>query len=143
MLYEVITRAPTVAFRISGEERTLFYAPDIVALPDLGAALAGVDLYVGDGAAFDASMQRVEEGQLCGHAPLPEQLAWCAAARVPQMRITHCGAALTGPDAEELLAALAARGADLGVDVAVMGDGETLELGDERPRGLESRQASE
>jgi len=121
-------RAPAVAFRITDGTRALFYAPDVVALPDAAQALAGVDLYVGDGTAFDSSLRRVEEDQLCGHAPLPEQLAWCAAAGVRRMRVTHCGETLCGAKAEQVLGELSRSGRERGVEVSVVSDGEELEL---------------
>jgi len=121
-------RAPAVAFRIEGGLRTLFYAPDIAALPAAGQVLAGVDLYVGDGAAFDSSMQRIEQGQLCGHAPLPEQLAWCVEAGVPRLFVTHCGETLCGAQAASWLAEFQVLGSKAGVTITVAVDGEELEL---------------
>jgi len=121
-------RAPTVALRITAGNKRIFYAPDLVALPDPEAALNNVDLFIGDGAAFDTSMQRVEEGQLCGHAPLPLQLSWCMRADVPRMLITHCGKTLVSQQAHTALKPLAEHAEELGIELDVAHDGEHLDL---------------
>jgi len=121
-------RAPAVAFRISAGNSTLFYAPDVAGLPDRDAALAGIDLYIGDGAAVDASLLRVEQDQLCGHASLPQQLAWCIAAGVPRMLISHCGAALVSPEHQLAMAPLREHAAEQGILLEVAHDGLQLEL---------------
>jgi len=121
-------RAPAVALRISDGQSTLFYAPDLAALPEREAALSGVDLYIGDGAAFDASLLRVEQEQLCGHAPLPQQLAWCVATGVPRMLITHCGAALVSSGYRRSLEPLQQHAAELGIRLEVACDGQQLNL---------------
>jgi len=121
-------RAPTVAFRISCATTTLFYAPDIASLPDADIALDGVDLYIGDGAALDASLLRVEQDQLCGHASLPQQLAWCIAHGVPRMLISHCGAVLVSPQHQEALAPLQQYAAEQGIRLEVAEDGLELKL---------------
>lgn len=121
-------RAPAVALRISDGAQALFYAPDIAALPESDAALQGVDLYVGDGSCFDASLLRVEQEQLCGHAPLPLQLGWCIKSGVPRMMITHCGAQLVAADHLESLAPLREYAALHDIDLSVASDGLEVEL---------------
>lgn len=121
-------RSPAVGFRIESGASRLFYAPDVAALPDGTDALAGVDLFIGDGAAFDASLLRVENDQLCGHAPLPQQLSWCIKAGVPKMLITHCGETLVSAAQRLALAPLEQHAARHDIRLAVARDGLQLVL---------------
>jgi hypothetical protein len=41
--------APAVGYRFGIGGRCVFYVPDVAAICDLSAALAGIDLYIGDG----------------------------------------------------------------------------------------------
>ena len=87
-------RAPAIGFRIHAGNTCLFYAPDVAALVEPVTDLQGVDIYIGDGSALDDSLLRHEQGLLCGHAPIPDQLKWCHAAGVAHMIVTHCGEAI-------------------------------------------------
>ena len=75
------TRAPTVALELTGDA-TLLYAPDVVDITDRAAALAGVDLYIGDGVSLTRSHVRRAGGTLVGHTTIRAQLGWCAEAGV-------------------------------------------------------------
>jgi len=66
--------APAVGYRIAAGGRSLFYVPDVAAIPDAAAALRGVDLYVGDGATLTRPILRRRDGALIGHAPVRTQL---------------------------------------------------------------------
>jgi phosphoribosyl 1,2-cyclic phosphodiesterase len=91
-------RAPAVGYRIGDGTATLFYAPDLVAIEDEAAALAGIDLYVGDGAAITRSIVRRRDGRRIGHASIRVQVAWCEAAEIPQAVFTHCGTEIVRGD---------------------------------------------
>ena len=116
-------RAPAVALRISDDQSTIFYAPDIAGLAEPERSLTGVDLYIGDGAAFDESLLRHEEGRLCGHAPIAQQLDWCRAAGVPRVLFTHCGEAIVTGDEDEMQARVRALGVQHGIEAAIAWDG--------------------
>ena len=53
--------------------------------------LAGIDVYIGDGATMRRSLTRARDGTLIGHASIAAQLAWCAAAKLRRAIFTHCG----------------------------------------------------
>lgn len=84
-------RAPAVGYRIQAGRSVVFYCPDVAFIPSQRRALRGVQLYIGDGAAFRQSLLRTEDGMLYGHAPLLAQLQWCAETKIPRMLVTHCG----------------------------------------------------
>jgi glyoxylase-like metal-dependent hydrolase (beta-lactamase superfamily II) len=120
-------RAPAVGYRVSAGRARLFYAPDVVAVHDRRGALAGVDLYVGDGANVTRRIVRRREDALIGHASIREQLQWCAAEGVRHAIFTHCGSQIvraTGREAERKVEAL---GREHGIDAAIAYDG--LEIG--------------
>ncbi len=121
-------RAPAVGYRIEDETARLFYVPDVAALPEPQQALKGIDLYIGDGTAGTGSLLRVEEGQLCGHAPLATQLNWCRKAGVPRMIVTHCGSELVREEAKGAADQLTALGDEFGVAVEIAHDGMQVDL---------------
>lgn len=85
-------RAPAVGYRVTAGRVAIFYAPDVVYVPDREEAFAGCRLYVGDGATIDRSLVRRPRGDaLVGHAPVRTQLTWCRDEGVPEMIVTHCG----------------------------------------------------
>jgi phosphoribosyl 1,2-cyclic phosphodiesterase len=84
-------RAPAVGYRISAGNATIFYAPDVVHIRQRSAALAGVQLYIGDGATLTRPLIRRRGKKLIGHAPVQTQLTWCQKEGVPRAIITHCG----------------------------------------------------
>jgi hypothetical protein len=63
-------RAPAVGYRINAGNAAIFYAPDLVSIRGRRAALAEVDLYVGDGAAIPRSIVRRRDGVQIGHASM-------------------------------------------------------------------------
>ncbi len=56
-------RAPAVGYRITAGTVSLFYAPDVVSIHDQNEALAGISLYVGDGAAVTRAIIRHRDGR--------------------------------------------------------------------------------
>jgi len=84
-------RAPAVGYRVSSQQRCFFYLPDVAKLPNPARALRRIDVYIGDGATVTRSMVRRKGSALVGHAPIIEQLDWCAKAHVRRVVFTHCG----------------------------------------------------
>lgn len=66
--YDVVhsLRAPAVGFRVRAAETTIAYNPDIVSIVDEASALAGVDVYVGDGATLTRPLVRRRGYALAG-----------------------------------------------------------------------------
>jgi phosphoribosyl 1,2-cyclic phosphodiesterase len=96
--------APAVGYRITAGRKTFFYAPDVLRIRHTMAALRGVDLYVGDGAAIVRPIVRIERRKRVpvGHASIATQLGWCVRAGVPRAIFTHCGRAIVaGPTGTE------------------------------------------
>jgi phosphoribosyl 1,2-cyclic phosphodiesterase len=92
-------RAPTVAYRITAGRVAILYAPDVAAVAELADALAGVTVYVGDGAAISRSIIRRRDGASIGHASIRAQLDWCAEQRVRRAVFTHCGSQILRDEA--------------------------------------------
>ncbi|MBD3163441.1 MAG: MBL fold metallo-hydrolase [Candidatus Eisenbacteria bacterium] len=124
------TRAPAVGYRITAGRRSVFYAPDLVAIHDRSAALGGVDLYVGDGATITRSMvQRDEEtGEPIGHTTIRAQLGWCRDEGVPRMIVTHCGSDIVGGDERKAIREIRALAKERSVEVEVAHDGMEIVL---------------
>jgi ribonuclease BN (tRNA processing enzyme) len=81
-----------MAARIAAKGTTLVYSGDIVAFPDPGKALAGAQLYIGDGSTLTGSLvRRHGSGALIGHTSVRAQLGWLAKAAVPRAIFTHFG----------------------------------------------------
>jgi phosphoribosyl 1,2-cyclic phosphodiesterase len=118
-------RAPAVAYRASAGRATILYAPDVVSIPNLGEAMRGLSLYVGDGASIVRAIVRRRGETRIGHASIREQLDWCAAEGVPRAIFTHCGSQVVRDEsgARERVAAL---GRERGVDATVARDGLQL-----------------
>jgi phosphoribosyl 1,2-cyclic phosphodiesterase len=119
-------RAPAVGYRIEAGRAAVFYAPDLVSIADEDDALAGLDLYVGDGAAIGRSIIRYRDGRPIGHASIRVQLDWCADAGVPWAVFTHCGSEIVKGDARAVAARVDALGRERGIRAEIARDG--LEL---------------
>jgi phosphoribosyl 1,2-cyclic phosphodiesterase len=116
--------APAVGYRITDGRRAIFYAPDVLRIRQTMAALRDTDLYVGDGAAIERPIVRIErrKGVPVGHASIAMQLDWCARAGVPRAIFTHCGRAIVaGP--RDIEAQIAALGLARHVEARIAGDG--------------------
>ncbi|HEX2977981.1 MAG TPA: MBL fold metallo-hydrolase [Candidatus Babeliales bacterium] len=95
-------KAPAVGFRISDDEHTIFYVPDVVKIKKEKKALEGVDLYIGDGAIIKRSLLvRKKNNTEVGHAPIIMQLQWCKKNKISRMIVTHCGTEITAMDPHE------------------------------------------
>jgi len=120
--------APAVAYRVSVGRACIFYAPDLVFIRDRAAALKGVQIYIGDGAALTRSFIRKRGKNLIGHAPVCTQLMWCAKEDVPRAIITHCGSEIVASDQRKLRTKLRAMAAERGVEASIANDGMKLSL---------------
>lgn len=121
-------RAPAVGYRVTADRAMFFYVPDVAAIPDQRAALAGIDLYVGDGATVVRSMVRKRDHVPIGHASIAAQLAWCGAQGVTRAIFTHCGSGIVGGDGRKIAACVRRLGAAEGVAARVAHDGMTVTL---------------
>jgi phosphoribosyl 1,2-cyclic phosphodiesterase len=121
-------RAPAVGYRITAGGRTLFYAPDVVNIRERSAALAGIDLYVGDGATVLRPMIRRRDKGLIGHATVRDQLGWCSAEGVRRALFTHCGSGIVAGDERRLGAQLRGSARRCGVDARFAFDGLEITL---------------
>jgi phosphoribosyl 1,2-cyclic phosphodiesterase len=121
-------RAPAVGYRVTAGQRALFYAPDVVAIRRRAAALAGVDLYIGDGATMVRPMVRRKGDVLFGHTTVRAQLGWCGREGVRQAIFTHCGSGILGADERRLGAALRAMARERGVEARFAYDGLEITL---------------
>jgi phosphoribosyl 1,2-cyclic phosphodiesterase len=121
--------APAVGYRITVARRAFFYAPDVLRIRHMRAALQDVDLYVGDGATIERPIVRIERRRrvAVGHASIATQLEWCTRAGVPRAIFTHCGRAIVaGPSGIEQHIAELGRARD--VDTIVASDGLRIRM---------------
>jgi phosphoribosyl 1,2-cyclic phosphodiesterase len=121
-------RAPAVGYRLSAGRARIFYAPDLVFIHDRGAALKGVQIYIGDGATLTRSFIRKRGETLIGHAPVRTQLTWCQREGVPRAIITHCGSEIVTDDWRKLSVELRAMAAERDVEARIAHDGMKLKL---------------
>ncbi len=115
--------SPAVGYRVSAGRARIFYAPDLIFIHERGAALQGVQIYVGDGATVTRSFIRKRGRALIGHSPVRTQLTWCEKGGVPRAIITHCGSEMVTGDERKISEKLRAIGAERGVDVRIAYDG--------------------
>jgi phosphoribosyl 1,2-cyclic phosphodiesterase len=121
-------RAPAVGYRITHRRRTVFYVPDIAALPRASRALAGVQLYVGDGAAITRSILRRYGQTLTGHASIATQLGWCRDHGVARAVFTHCGSQIVRAHHRWAAEQVAGLGRHCGVEATIASDGDQIDL---------------
>lgn len=121
-------RAPAVGYRLTAGRLSLFYVPDVVAIVDERAALAGVALYIGDGATITRPILRRRDNTLIGHCTIREQLEWCARQRVPRAIFTHCGSQIVRGDQRTLAALVRRMGREFGVQARIAHDGMRVVL---------------
>jgi hypothetical protein len=90
-------------------------------------ALSDLQIYRGDGASHRNSLLRIEDGMLYGHAPLFDQLHWCAQQRVPRIVVSHCGKEIIA-DENRVAHQLQSNASKLGIQASIAYDGMTLLL---------------
>jgi hypothetical protein len=106
----------------------LFYAPDIVSIHHQREALAGIQLYVGDGASITRPILRKRGGTLIGHASIQMQLAWCHDEGVPRAVFTHCGTEIVSGDERVMSQKVTSLGQQVGIAARIAFDGLKLVL---------------
>lgn len=121
-------RAPAVGYRISAGRVSIFYAPDLIYIPERSAALAGARIYIGDGATLTRSFVRRRGDRLIGHAPVRTQLGWCQKEGVPRAIITHCGSEIVAGDEGSVTERVRALAAERGVRTELAYDGMEVVL---------------
>lgn len=119
--------APAVGYRIAVGTHVVFYAPDLVSIPDRAAALGGIGVYVGDGASVARAIVRRRDGVCIGHASMREQLDWCAEESVTRAVFTHCGSQIIR-DEEAARGRVAVLARERGVRASIAHDGMRLVL---------------
>lgn len=88
----------TIAPKVTISNRTLVYAPDLLALPSLDV-LENVQLYIGDGATVRHPLRFTSEVGYVGHASMYQQVMWCRMKGVKRVIFTHFGSWAT-PEVE-------------------------------------------
>lgn len=121
-------RAPAVSYRVVADGAIFFYVPDVVSIEDRSGALAGADLFIGDGATVTRSMVRRTGDALVGHTPVRTQLGWCRDEGVPRALFTHCGSQIVGGNEPALAQRVRALGEERGVGAGIARDGLRLAL---------------
>jgi phosphoribosyl 1,2-cyclic phosphodiesterase len=121
-------RAPAVGYRVSAGGHSFFYAPDVVAIRDHAAALAGVDLYIGDGSAMTRPIVRRHGSAAFGHTTVRAQLDWCAEAGVRRVVFTHCGKEVMAADERRVSATLRTMARTRGASARFAYDGLEMAL---------------
>lgn len=122
------TVCPTIAYKIRVGERTLFYAPDVLDIPNKTKILKDVDIYIGDGSSLNRTIVRKDKrGTEVGHASMKEQISWAQKAEIPEVLFTHIGhTKLTQKDLNAKLRKMAPNS-------LAMADGASFLLTDENP----------
>jgi ribonuclease BN (tRNA processing enzyme) len=133
-VYPVVhsVRCPCVAARIETPDGTAVYSGDIVNF-EKPEALAGADLYVGDGSTLKGSLvRRHATGVLMGHTTVRAQLGWMEKYGVPVAVFSHFGKGPIEMGEPELARAMASLAAEKAPDCRVFTASDGLVLPIER-----------
>lgn len=122
-------QAPAVGYRVSAGTCSIFYVPDVVAIPSQSAALRGAQLYIGDGATILRPLVKRREVPI-GHSPIRTQLRWCEEGHVPEATFTHCGSQIVKGDGRRLGALVRRLGRERGIVARIAHDGMRIVLKD-------------
>ena len=114
--------APAVGYKIGSAGHVVFYAPDLVSIPEQADALRGISVYVGDGASVTRPIVRRRGDARIGHASIREQLDWCVAEGVTRAVFTHCGSEILRNE-EAAQSRVVALGRERGVRATIAHDG--------------------
>jgi phosphoribosyl 1,2-cyclic phosphodiesterase len=123
-------RAPAVGYRFVAGRLHAFYVPDVAAIRD-ATTLAGIDLYIGDGATVTRPIIRRRDGERVGHAPIRTQLDWCRGQGVARAVFTHCGSQIVAADGRVIGALIRRLGRERGIEAGIAHDGMKISLGDD------------
>lgn len=128
--FEHSTRCPAVGYRVTAGAITFFYAPDVVYIHERAEALAGAQLYIGDGATLVRPLVRKRGEHLIGHSPMRTQLTWCEKEGVPAAAFTHCGSHIVAGDEPKVSERLRGFAAERGIVACIAHDGLNWALAD-------------
>src|SRR5215472_9501278 len=120
--------SPAVGYRVSAGRACIFYAADLIFIHERGAALNGVQVYIGDGATVTRSFIRKRGKALIGHSPVRTQLTWCQKEGLPRAIITHCGSEIVTGDERDIAANLSTIAAERHIKVQIAYDGMKVAL---------------
>ena len=123
-------RCPGIGVRLEVGGRTLVYSGDLVSFEDPDRALAGADVYVGDGSTLRGSLvRRHASGALLGHTTVRAQLGWLAKRGIGRAVFSHFGKEAIAMGEEALREALAKLVSERlpGAEVTAARDGLTLD----------------
>ncbi len=118
--------APAVGYRITRDGVSVFYAPDVVSIHERSEALAGIALYIGDGASITRPLVRRRGEALIGHASVCNQLDWCPEEGVSRVVIT--GSHIVRADASAASEKIRALAKERGVKTEIAYDGLELTM---------------
>lgn len=121
-------RAPAVGFKVGQGGGSIFYVPDVAAIPEPSRVLASVDIFIGDGATVLRPLLRRRGNVLIGHASIASQLKWCHEAGVHRATFTHCGSQIVAGDEQKASAKVRKLGEDLGIDAGLAYDGLQISI---------------
>jgi phosphoribosyl 1,2-cyclic phosphodiesterase len=120
--------APAVGYRITAGRIAIFYVPDVIDIEDKEQALAGVRLFIGDGASISRPLVRRHGSELFGHTTVRAQLGWCQEAGIKRAIFTHCGSEIVEHDERVTVRKLREMGSERGVDARLAHDGLEIVL---------------
>src|SRR5215475_11659091 len=120
--------SPAVGYRVGAGRACIFYAADLIFIHERGAALKGVQIYIGDGATVTRSFIRKSGKALIGHSPVRTQLTWCQKEGVSRAIITHCGSEIVTGDERQIAAKICEMASERGIEVRIAYDGMKLTL---------------
>jgi len=120
--------APAVCYKIKAAKTTVFYAGDVVYIPNTKKALTRSQLYIGDGSTITQSLVRRKNDRIYGHAKIGTQLTWCKKAHVPWAIFTHCGSQIVDHDGRKVAAIIRALGKKRGIKAQIAYDGMQIKI---------------
>jgi len=120
--------SPAVGYKITMGKHIIFYVSDLITIIDEKKALAGVQIYIGDGASLTQPIIRYRDGIPMGHTTIKNQIIWCAQEKVPMAIFTHCGSQIVKGDGRTLGAQIRELGKKYGINAKLAYDGMCIEL---------------
>jgi len=124
-------RCPGIAARLEISGRVLVYSGDIVSFEKPDEALAGAEVYVGDGSTLRGSLvRRHPSGTLLGHTTVRAQLGWLAKHGIRRAVFSHFGKEAIEMGEKALREALEKLASERlpGAEASVACDGATIEV---------------
>jgi phosphoribosyl 1,2-cyclic phosphodiesterase len=120
--------APAVGYKITAGSATIFYAGDVVYIPNTKKTLKDSQLYIGDGSTVTQSLVRRKGDRIYGHATVTTQLTWCKKAGIPWAIFTHCGSQIVETHGQTIAAEIKKLGKERNVKAEIAYDGQVVVL---------------